>query len=285
MNNEERAWRIPDRSVRVIRPVAEIALRDELAAVWGRVDLLYVFVRRELAVRYRQAVIGVLWVVLQPLITALILTLVFSVFARVSTGDLPYPVFALSGLVIWQYFSRAVVEGTQSLVANVALISKVSFPRLIVPLTPSVAAGVDCLIATVLLLAMTFTLGVGLKWTVILIPGIIVMTGLLAAGCVLWLAPLNAMYRDVAVALPFVLQITMYLSPVAYPVDLVPERIRWIYELSPIAVLMETTRWAVVGGKPPSLAGLALFVVLTAALCLGGLKIFRRMEAKLIDVI
>ena len=283
MNNEGR--RATARTVRVIRPATNIGLRDEIAAVWRRLDLLYVFVRRELSVRYRQAVIGVLWVVLQPLITALILTLVFSVFARVSTGDLPYPVFALSGLVIWQYFNRAVIEGTQSLVSNVALISKVSFPRLIVPLTAPVAAGIDCLIVTGLLLMMTFSLGVALKWTVILMPCVILMTGLLAAGCALWLAPLNAIYRDVAVALPFVLQIAMYLSPVAYPADLVPERIRWLYELSPIAVMVETARWVIVGGKPPSAGGLGLFVALTAALLLGGLRFFRRMEADLVDVI
>ncbi len=273
------------RAVRIIRPVSDAVLRDELLALWRRRELLYVFVRRELTVRYRQAVIGVLWVVLQPLITAFILTLVFSVFARVSSGDIPYPLFALSGLVIWQFFSRAVVDGTQSLVANVGLISKVAFPRLIVPLVGPVAAAVDCLIVCGLLLALTIGSGVAVKWTVILLPGIIFMAGLLAIGCVLWLAPLHAIYRDVAVALPFVLQIAMYLSPIAYPANLIPEKIRWLYELNPVAVMVETTRWAVIGSAPPSAAGIGVFVGLTAALCLGGLRVFRRLEADLVDLI
>jgi lipopolysaccharide transport system permease protein len=272
-------------AVRVIRPVSDALIRDDLLALWRRRELLYVFVRREIAVRYRQAVIGVLWVVLQPLITCFILTLVFSVFARVSSGDIPYPVFALSGLVIWQYFNRAVIDGTQSLVGNVGLITKVSFPRLIIPLTAPVAAGIDCLIVCALLLALSAAFGVAVQWTVVLLPLIIVMTGLLAAGCVLWLAPLNAIYRDVAVALPFVLQIVLYLSPIAYPASLVPEKIRWLYEASPIAVLTESTRWAVVGGPPPSAGGLCLLVGVTAALCLGGLRMFRRLEADLVDVI
>jgi lipopolysaccharide transport system permease protein len=273
------------RVIRTIRPVSDALLKDELAALWHRRDLLYVFVRRELAVRYRQAVIGILWVVLQPLITSFILTLVFSVFARVSSGDVPYPVFALSGLLIWQYFSRSVVEGTQSLVANSALISKVSFPRLIIPLTAPIAAGIDCLIVSVLLLTLTVSLGVTVQWTVILLPAIILMAGMLAVGCALFLAPLNAIYRDVAITLPFLLQIAMYLSPVAYPANLIPEKIRWLYELSPIAVMVETTRWAVVGGNPPSAAGLCLFLGLTVVLCLGGLKIFRRLEVDLVDLI
>src|SRR6202035_3255464 len=128
-------------------------------------------------------------------------------------------------------------EGTQSLVANVGLITKVSFPRLIVPLTAPIAAGIDCLIVSVLLLALTAALGTTVHWTVVLLPLIILATGTMAIGCVLWLAPLNAIYRDVAVALPFVLQIALYLSPIAYPANLVPERIRWLYELSPVAVM------------------------------------------------
>jgi len=273
------------RAVRVIRPVSDALLRDELAALWRRRDLLYVFVRRELAVRYRQAVIGVLWVVLQPLITSFILTLVFSVFARVSSGDVPYPIFALSGLLIWQYFNRSVLEGSQSLVTNVGLISKVAFPRLIVPLTAPIAAGIDCLIVSALLVTLTIAFGATVQWTVVLLPGIIVMAGMLAVGCTLWLAPLNAIYRDVTFALPFLLQIAMYLSPVAYPANLIPEKVRWIYELSPIAVMIETTRWAVIGGNPPSIAGLGLYLVLTVALCLGGLKFFRHLEAELVDLI
>jgi lipopolysaccharide transport system permease protein len=273
------------RAVRIIRPVSHALIRDELAELWRRRDLLFVFVQREIAVRYRQAVIGVLWVVLQPLITSLILTLVFSVFARVSSGDVPYPVFALSGLVIWQFFNRSVIEGGQSLVTNVALISKVSFPRLIVPLTAPAAAALDCLIVCALLLALTAAFGVELRWTVVFLPVVILMTGMLAVGCVLWLAPLNAMYRDVAVVLPFVLQVMMYLSPVAYPASLIPEKVRWIYELNPIAVMVEATRWLVVGGTPPGMAGLCVFASLVALLCLGGLKFFRRLESNLVDVI
>src|SRR5262249_30148148 len=241
------------RIVRVIRPVSDASLADELVALWRRRDLLQVFVRREIAVRYRQAVIGILWVVLQPLITAFILTLVVSAFARVASGVLPSPLFALSGLVVWQYFNRCLIEGTQSLVANVGLITKVSFPRLIIPLTAPIAAGIDCLIVTALLLALTTAFGVAVQWTVVVGPLIILMTGIMAIGCVLWLAPLNAIYRDVNVALPFLLQIALYLSPIAYPANLVPERIRWLYELSPIAVMVESMRWAVVGGTPPSI--------------------------------
>jgi lipopolysaccharide transport system permease protein len=270
-------------AIKTIKPYSERSAAEDLADVWANRELLMVLVRREISVRYRQAVIGLLWVVLQPLLTTAIFTTVFVVFIRIPSQEQSYPLFAFAGIAVWQYFNRVVAEGSGSLIANSALITKVSFPRLIIPLVPPLAAALDCLIAILALIVIALLMGAHVSWTVIFAPLVILSVAMLGYAIALWLAPLNAVYRDVGIALPFLMQVAMYMSPVVYPASLVPEKIRWLFELNPIAVMVNSMRWVVLGTNAPPPAGLAVFAILAALLFWGGTRVFRQMEGNLID--
>jgi lipopolysaccharide transport system permease protein len=271
-------------TLKIIKPHSERSFSDDIASVWGHRELVLVLARREISIRYRQTVVGLLWVLLQPLVTTAIFTTVFVFLMRVpDRGGAPYPLFAFAGIIVWQYFTRIVSEGGNSLVSSSALITKVSFPRLIVPLVSPIAAGLDCLIAITALLLLTLPFGAHLTWTVIFVPFVILAVGMFGYAIALWLAPLNAVYRDISIVTPFALQIGMYLSPVIYPASLVPEKIRWLYELNPIAVMVESMRWVVLRTDAPTLPGLFVFASTTIALFLGGMRVFRNMEGNLVD--
>ena len=270
-------------TVKIIKPHSERSFAEDLASIWTHRELVLVLARREISVRYRQTVVGLLWVLLQPLVTTAIFTTVFVFFIRIPDQGGSYPLFAFAGIAVWQYFTRIVTEGGGSLIASSALITKVSFPRLIIPLVSPIAAGVDCLIAILALVVLTAAFGAHLSWTVIFAPFVILAVALFGYAIVLWLAPLNAVYRDIGIVLPFVIQIAMYLSPIVYPASLVPEKIRWLYELNPVAVMVNSMRWVVLGTNAPSLAGIVFFVLATILLFWGGTRIFRNMEGNLVD--
>ena len=271
-------------TVRIIKPHNERSLAELVATIWAHRELALVLARREIAIRYSQTVVGLLWVLLQPLITTAIFTMVFVFFLRIPDQDGSfYPLFAFSGIVVWQYFTRIISDGGNSLVSSSAMITKVSFPRMIVPLISPISGGLDCLIAIAALAVLTVAFGAHLSWTVIFAPLVILAVGLFGYSIVLWLAPLNAVYRDIGIVMPFVIQIAMYLSPIVYPASLVPEKIRWFYELSPVAVMVDSMRWVVLGTSAPSLAGIGVFAVTTVLLFWGGTRVFRRMEGTLVD--
>jgi len=270
-------------AIKIIRPHDERGLLDDLSAILANIELLVVLARREIAVRYRQAAIGLLWVVLQPLIATAIFTIVFMVFVRIPAQGQSYPLFAFAGIAVWQYFSRIVVDGSNSLVTNAALITKVSFPRMIIPLVPPVAGAVDCMIATAALVVTALLMGASVSWTAIFAPVVIAFVGLFGYSVALWIAPLNAVYRDVGIAIPFLMQVGMYLSPIVYPATLVPEKIRWWFLLNPVAVMVDSMRWVILGTDAPSFAGIVVFLVLTVLLFWGGSRVFHRMEGNLVD--
>lgn len=272
-----------DIGLRIIKPHSERALREDIASVWDNRELLVVLARREISIRYRQAVIGILWVVLQPLFTTAIFTVVFVIFARIPNQGESYPLFAFAGLTTWQYFNRVVTDGGNSLVANAPLITKVSFPRLIIPLIAPVAGAVDSLIALAALVIVALLMGAQVSWMVIFAPLVILAAAMLGYSIALWLAPLNAVYRDVGIALPFAMQVGMYLSPIVYPASLVPEKIRWLYLLNPIAVLVDSMRWLVLGTEAPSYPGFIVLGLLTVFLLLVGRRLFRSIEGNLVD--
>src|ERR1700733_1835739 len=249
-------------ALKVIKPHTERTLLEDVANVWAHRELVLVLARREISVRYRQTVVGLLWVLLQPLVTTAIFTMVFVFFLRIPDQDgNSYPLFAFSGITVWQYFTRIVSDGGNSLISSRALITKVSFPRLIIPLVTPLSAGVDCLIAIVALALLTTAMGSHLSWTIVFAPLVILAVAIFGYSIVLWLAPLNAVYRDIGIALPFAIQIAMYLSPIVYPASLVPEKVRWLYELNPVAVMVNSMRWVVLGTDAPSLAGIVLFAL------------------------
>jgi lipopolysaccharide transport system permease protein len=271
-------------AIKIIKPHSDRSFVEDVANVWAHRELVLVLARREISVRYRQTIVGLLWVLLQPLVTTAIFTTVFVFFIRIpDQGGGSYPLFAFSGIIVWQYFTRVISDGGNSLVSSSAMISKVSFPRLIIPLVSPIAACVDCLIAIVALVLLTAAFGAHLNWTVILAPLVIFAVGMFGYSIALWLAPLNAVYRDIGIVLPFVIQIAMYLSPIVYPASLVPEKIRWLYELNPVAVMVNSMRWVVLGTNAPSLAGIGVFGFATALLFLGGIHVFRNMEGNLVD--
>ncbi len=269
--------------IRIIKPIDDRRLVEELADLWRGRGILAVLIKRDIAVRYRQASLGILWALLQPVVTTAIFTIVFVVFIRLPSTDVPYPVFAFAGVVIWQYFSRAVTEGTSSLVTNSSLITKVYFPRIVVPMVAPCSAALDCLVGVVALIVIALLFKAQLQWTAVFVPIVVLLVGLFAYAVGLCLAPLQALYRDIGILLPFALQIALYLSPIAYPASIVPESVRWLYRLSPVAVMVDAMRWALVGSEPPLAAGVVFTLALTALLFWGGLNIFRRLEGTLVD--
>lgn len=260
------------------------SLLEDIAEVWRARELTWMFAARRVAVRYKQAGLGKLWAPLQPIITTIVFSAVFGVLAQIpSEGEIPYPVFVFSGLLMWQYLSRSLVEGTDSLVANASVISKVYFPRLILPLTATLSAAIDFAIAFAVLLLLMLLYGVVPTWSIVLVPLIVALAGLLAAGVAFILAPLNGIYRDVGFALPFLMQMGMYLTPVIYPVSFVPDRFAWLYLFNPAATLLSAMRWAVVGGEFPGPLAWAVLLVQIVGLLVIGRAVFRRLEGVMVD--
>jgi len=255
------------------------------SALWEYRELLYLLVWRDIKVRYKQTAIGVGWVLLQPLITMLIFTVIFGQLAKVPSDGVWYPVFTLTALLPWTYFSQAITRSGGSLVANANLVNKIYFPRLLLPLATIVAPLVDLALSLVLLFGLLAYAGIPLTWKVITLPAFILLAMLTAMGLSLFLSAINVRYRDVGHAIPFLVQVWMFVSPIVYPVSLVPEQWRLLYSLNPMVGVIEGFRWALLGKDPPDpgvMAGsyIVLFVVLMA-----GTVYFKRMERQFADVI
>ncbi len=269
----------------VIRPAKKRSLLSEVLELLRYRGLLFTMAQRDIQIRYKQAVVGILWVVMQPVLASAIFTFVFSFLAKVPSQDVPYPVFVFSGLLIWQYFARGVTEGSGSLVANAGIITKIYFPRSLIPLIVTFVAAADFLLAFGVMVAMMLILGVAIPWTIIFVPFILLIAATLAYGIALWLAPLNAIYRDIGIALPFLMQILMYLTPVIYPLSLVPQKWQFLFEFNPVATIIGSMRWAVLGHEPPSMLAYGVLFGLTFFIYWAGVRIFRRLEPTLVDQI
>jgi lipopolysaccharide transport system permease protein len=267
--------------VRIEPPRGWFELR--LREVWEYRELLYFFVWRDVKVRYKQTLIGVLWVVLQPLLTMGVFTVFFGRLAKLPSQGLPYPVFYFAALVPWAYFSQSLTACTNIIVDNQHVITKVYFPRLLLPLGAVCSGLVDFGIGLVVMVAIT--LGYGFRPTVgvLLVPALVILALLTALGIGLWTSALNALYRDVRAIVPFVVQFWMLASPVAYPSSLVPERWRWLYSLNPMAGVIDGFRWAMTGtGTPPGLS-LLLSAIAVVVILTGGLLFFQRIESTVAD--
>jgi len=273
----------PKATVRIEPPRAWMDLR--LREVWMYRELLYFFVWRDLKVRYKQTAIGVAWVVLQPLMSMGAFTLFFGKLAKLPSDGLPYPVFYFAALAPWTYFSSALMKTTGIVVGSQGLITKVYFPRLILPITGVVSGLVDFGFSFLVLLVMV--LGYGLRPGVhaIWLPFLVLLAMATALGIGLWLSALNALYRDVGYVTPFLVQFWMLASPVAYPSSLVPEKWRWLYGLNPLTGVIEGFRWALTGhGQAPGVLMLASTIAV-AVLLVGGLMFFQRMEGTVADMV
>jgi len=267
--------------VRIAPPRGWFELR--LRELWEYRELLYFFVWRDLKVRYKQTVIGVAWVILQPLITMGVFTIVFGHLAKLPSQGLPYPVFYFAALVPWVYFAQALTNCTGIIVTNQHVITKVYFPRLILPLAAVCSGVVDLAIGFVVMTILTLSFGIRPPATVVLLPVFMILAVLTALGVGLWTSALNALYRDVASIIPFVVQFWMLASPVAYPSSLVPERWRWLYGLNPMAGVIDGFRWALTGrGQAPGLQ-MAVSAAVVVAVLMGGLLFFQRVEGTVAD--
>src|SRR5437763_15818918 len=268
-------------TVRIEPPRSFFELR--LREVWAYRVLLYFFVWRDVKIRYKQTAIGVLWVVLQPVLTMLAFTLFFGRLAKLPSEGLPYPVFYFAALVPWTYFSYALQMTTNVVVYNQRLITKVYFPRLILLISAALSGLVDFAIGFVVLAIFTLAYGIRPTLAALWLPALLALAFFTALGVGLWLSALNALYRDVRYVIPFLIQFWMFASPVAYPSSLVPVRWRWLYGLNPMAGVIDGFRWAITRrGQAPSLLLLASSAVV-ALIVLGGLFFFNRMESSVAD--
>ena len=273
----------PNATVRIEPPRAWMDLR--LREVWMYRELLYFFVWRDLKVRYKQTAIGVAWVVLQPLMSMGAFTLFFGKLAKLPSDGLPYPVFYFAALAPWTYFSSALMKTTGIVVGSQGLITKVYFPRLILPISGVVSGLVDFGISFLVLLAMVLGYGLRPGLHALWLPFLLLLALATALGIGLWLSALNALYRDVGYVTPFLVQFWMLASPVAYPSSLVPEKWRWLYGLNPLTGVIEGFRWSLTGhGQAPGALMLASTIAV-AVLLLGGLMFFQRMEGTVADLV
>ena len=269
---------------RVIRPTSGWVPLD-LAQLWRHRDLVFLMALRDVQLRYRQTLLGVAWAILQPLTATFIFTILFGYLGKLPSDGAPYAVFALAGLVPWQLFAYAMQQSSNSLVDSRHILSKVYFPRVIIPIA-SIGAGVlDFLVSLLLLVAAMAWYHVGFGWRLAAVPVLALLALVAALGVGLWLATLHVRYRDVRAILPFLTQLWLFATPVVYPASMIPERWRPLLGLNPMAGVIEGFRWALLGTSQPSLSLLAISVATTALVLVSGLYYFRRMERGFADVI
>lgn len=275
--------KLPDAPLVTIEPNkawSAIELRD----LWAFRELLYFLTWRDVKVRYKQTELGIAWAILQPLLTMLIFTLFFGRLAGIPSDNIPYPIFAYAGLLPWTFFANAISNSGNSLVGNANLITKVYFPRMMIP-GATVAAGlVDFAIAFVILVILMIYYGVAPTWSVLMFPVLVVLTTVLALGVGLWLSALNVKYRDVRFALPFMVQLWMFVSPVIYPASFLPGKLRWLIALNPMTGVIEGYRSALFG-KPFKWGSLAISTAITFILFVYASIHFRRMEKSFADIV
>ncbi len=257
----------------------------DLKEVWGYRELLSLLVWRDVVVRYKQSAVGIGWAVIQPFMMMIIFSVVFGKFAKLPSEGIPYPIFTYCALLPWNYFARSLGDSSNSLVGSSHLVTKVYFPRLILPLSKVFAGLVDFAIAFVILIAMMFWYGVAPTWGVLLLPVFMAMAMFTSMAVGLWLTALNVKYRDVVFVVPFLTQFWMYASPVAYSMTIVPEKWQWIYGLNPMVGVVEGFRWALLGKAAPNFEPMIASLVIVCVLFVSGLYYFKRMERTFADII
>ncbi len=271
-------------SVLVIKPTSGW-VSVGLGALWEHRELLYFLTWRDIKVRYKQTVLGIAWAVLQPFLLMVVFSVFFGRLAKVPSDGFPYPLFTFCGLLPWQLFAHALTESSNSLVANERLITKVYFPRLVIPLSAVLTGLVDFIFAFLVLLGMMIHYGVmatSVLWT---LPLFILLAVATALGVGLWLSALNVQYRDVRYTIPLITQCWLFLSPVAYPSSIVPEPWRLLYSLNPMVGVIEGFRWALLGNNALTVEMVVISTLSALVFFLSGVFVFRRIERGFADVI
>jgi lipopolysaccharide transport system permease protein len=270
-------------------PVVEIKanrkwLAINLKEIWAYRELLFFLTWRDVKVRYKQTLLGVAWVVIQPLMTMLITTLFFGKLMRVPSDGLPYSLFVFAGLLPWMFFAKAITQSGNSLVGSANLITKVYFPRLIIPSATVMSGLVDFAVSFVLLVALMIYYSVSLSVGLLMFPVLVLLTTILALGAGMWLSALNVKYRDVAAMIPFLVQIGMFVTPIYYPSSLLPEKWQWLLKLNPLTGIIENIRASLLG-RPFDWQALAVSAVIALLLLISSAYAFKRMEKSFADFV
>ena len=275
---------VPSSEVLIIKPTRGW-MRINVRQLWSYRELLYFLVWRDIKVRYKQTVLGAAWAVLQPIMTMLVFSIFFGRLANVPSDGVPYPIFAYAGLLPWQLFAYALNESSNSLVGSQNLITKVYFPRLVIPVSSVLCGVVDFAISFGVFVILMFYYRIVPTWAILLLPLFAMLALVTALSVGLWLSALNVEFRDVRYTIPFLTQLWLFATPVAYPSSIVPERWRPLLGLNPMAGVVDGFRWILLGksGAPGPLLWVSLMVVLL--LLGGGLTYFSRMESRFADIV
>lgn len=274
---------ISDENRILLKPSTGFSL--DLEELWNFRDLLIFLAWRDITVRYKQTLLGAAWAVLQPVMTMIVFSIIFGQLASIPSDGIPYPIFSFSALLPWQLFANGLNQSSNSLVGNANLLSKVYFPRIIIPLASLLPPVVDFLLAAIVLILMMIYFSIGLSIKILLLPVTILIVMFFAMGLGLWLSALNVQYRDIRFIVPFLSQFLMYLSPVVYPASLVPESWRVFYALNPMAGAIEGFRWALLGTEVDILPLILTSCVVTFVVLMSGIYYFRRIEKVFADVV
>jgi lipopolysaccharide transport system permease protein len=274
---------LPEQPLVSIRPSGKWSTLD-LRDLWSYRELLYFLTWRDVKVRYKQTLLGAAWAIIQPLFAMLIFTLFFGRLAGVPSDGIPYPLFAYAGLLPWMFFANAVTASGNSLVGSSHLITKVYFPRIIIPAAAVMAGLVDFAIAFAILAGLMAYYRVPVVWSMSMLPVLVFLTVLIALGVGMWTSALNVKYRDVRHALPFLIQLWMFATPIIYPSSIVPARWRWVLAINPLAGIIETYR-ASLFGRQLNWPTITISTAITLAVLVCSAYIFRRMEKSFADVV
>jgi lipopolysaccharide transport system permease protein len=254
--------------------------------LWRYRELFYFLAWRDVLVRYKQTAIGIVWALLRPFLTMLVFTLVFSKLAKLPSAGVPYPILVFAALLPWQFFSNAFTEAGNSLISNSNMISKVYFPRLVVPTSAVIVSFVDFLISGIILVGLMFWYGFMPDWRLLALPLFIFIAFIAAMGAGLWIAALNVEYRDFRYIIPFAVQFGLYVSPVGFSSAIVPEQWRLLYSINPMVSVIDGFRWAILGGNSQLYwPGFLLSLALVMVIFITGIVYFRKMERSFADVI
>ena len=273
----------PSPSSTLVIDTRAIPVTRRIRDLWAYRELLYFLAVRDLKVRYKQTLLGVAWAIIQPLFTMLVFSIFFGYLGRIPSDGVPYPLFAYAGLLPWSLFATALAESSNSLVNNQSLITKVYFPRLLIPMAPLLVGLVDFSMAFLVFFVMLFVYGMLPGMAILALPLFVLLALLTALTVATWLGALNVQYRDVRYTIPFLSQLWLFATPVAYPSSLLPEPWRTLYGLNPMAGVVEGFRWCLIGGTHAPGPLLAVSVVAVIALLLGGLWYFNRVEQSFAD--
>jgi lipopolysaccharide transport system permease protein len=269
----------------VIKPPNRFLGVFDIKELRRRIDLLFAFAERDIKVRYRRTLIGIGWAIIQPLFQMIIFSIIFGKFAKIETGQIPYPVYIYSALVPWQFFSRSLTEASMSVVGNAGMISKIYFPRVILPLSVILSAGFDFLFVFAVLILLMIIYGIFPSLNIIFFPLFLILQLMCALGVALWLAPINVKYRDVKYTLQFLNQLWFFATPIVYPPHIIPEKWRVIQFFNPMTGVVEGYRWSLLGAQPPELSHLLISIFTILLLFISGFIYFHRQEKDFADIV